>query len=92
VTDRIIIDFTPFTIPNVFTPYPSSPGYNDFFVIPNLPNGSRLQVFNRWGALVYLSDDYRNNWDANGLDAETYYYVIDTEDKTYKGYVTILRE
>lgn len=92
VTDSLKVDFSTFQVPNVFTPYPASPGQNDFFVIPNLPPNSRLQVWDRWGMLVYTSDNYQNNWDGFGLESDTYYYVLDTTDKSYKGWVTMIRD
>lgn len=92
VTDYLRLDFTPFIIPNVFTPYPGSPGYNDFFVIANLPGNSELKIWDRWGMLVYESSDYLNNWDAAGLKDDTYYYILDTGLNTYKGWVKVIRE
>ena len=92
ISDFITVDFTPFIVPNSFTPYPSSPGKNDFFFIPNLPVNSKLQVWDRWGMLVYLSDNYLNNWDANGLKSDTYYYVLETTTKSYKSWVSVFRD
>lgn len=92
VSDSLRIDFTPFVIPNVFTPYPSSPGYNDYFEIRNLPRNSRLRIWDRWGLLVFTSDDYRNNWDAANLNSDTYYYILETLTGKYKGWIKVLRE
>ena len=91
VMDTLIIDFTPFVVPNVFTPYPTSPGQNDFFVIKYLTPNCILKVWDRWGSLVYTSDYYQNDWDANGLKAGVYYYLVISEDKKYKGWVQVMR-
>ena len=91
VADALIIDFTPFVIPNIFTPDPTRPGYKDFFVIRFLTKNTILKVWDRWGTLVYTSDYYQNDWDANGLKADVYYYVVISEDKKYKGWVQVLR-
>ena len=88
--DTLIIDFAPFIIPNVFTPYPSSPGYNDFFVIRYLTPNCILKVWDRWGSLVYTSNYYQNDWDANGLKADVYYYLVISEDKKYRGWVQVM--
>lgn len=37
---------------------------------------SELVVFNRWGRVVYSSDDYQNDWDGGGLSDGTYFYVL----------------
>ena len=89
--DTLIIDFAPIVIPNVFSPYPSSPGYNDFFVIKYLTPHCILKVWDRWGSLVYTSDYYQNDWDANGLKADVYYYLVISEDKKYRGWVQVMR-
>ena len=91
VIDSLIIDFAPFVVPNVFTPYPTSPGQNDFFVIRYLTPNCILKVWDRWGSLVYTSDYYQNDWDANGLKADVYYYLVISEDKKYRGWVQVMR-
>ena len=92
VIDSIIVDFAPFFIPNIFSPYPTSPGYNDFFLIRYLTSNVILKVWDRWGSLVYTSQYYQNDWDAHGLKADVYYYVVIAEDKNYKGWVQVIRD
>ena len=57
-------------------------------------------VYNRYGSLVYHSNDYQNNWDGTykgkKLPDATYYYVLNVTDNngikyTKKGSVTIMR-
>jgi len=78
-------------VPNVFTP--NSDGENDRFVVEGL-EGTRntVEVFNRWGQLVYQASNYANNWEAHGLSDGTYYYVIKVEgySSAFTGHVTIL--
>jgi gliding motility-associated-like protein len=71
-------------IPNVFTP--NGDGFNNFFHIQNLEywQNSKLTILNRWGNIVYSSDNYINNWDGktNGgkdLSDGTYFYFLQTE-------------
>jgi gliding motility-associated-like protein len=95
------------SIEDVFIPEGFSPdedGSNDAFVIYGL-KGQRvtLKVFNRWGNLVYESDNYQNNWDGTcttglilageRLPESTYYYLvqIEGENETRKGYLTLWR-
>jgi gliding motility-associated-like protein len=89
--DTMIIDFTPFVIPNVFSPYPASPGFNDYFVIDNLNMTVELKVWDRWGSLVYLSEQYQNDWDGHGLIAGVYFYQVKSSTKEYKGWVQLMR-
>ena len=92
VTDSIIIDFTPFQIPNVFSPYPSSPGQNDYFVITDITPNSKLKVWDRWGEMVYTSEYYQNDWDAYGLKSGVYYYMFVAEGIEYKGWVQVMKD
>lgn len=90
--DSMIVRFIYFQIPNVFTPYPNSPGYNDYFEVLGLPSGSSLKIWDRWGLLVFQSDNYRNDWDAAELNSDTYYYILTTFEKEYKGWIKVIRE
>lgn len=77
--------------PNVFTP--NGDGTNDqlvFFGLENFP-GSHLVVYNRWGGKMYESSDYRNDWNASGVNDGTYYYILTLPDGTaHTGFLTIL--
>jgi gliding motility-associated-like protein len=56
-----------------------------------------LNVFNRWGKLVYSASTYFNDWkgtnnSGNDLDEGTYFYVLSIcGEGAIKGYVTIVR-
>lgn len=90
VTAFLTVEFC--GIPNVFSP--NGDGMNDFFEFPGLgryPN-SKLQVWNRWGVLVYENENYRNFWTAEEQPDGTYYYLLLRSDGTvYNGEITILR-
>ena len=86
-------------IPNTFTP--NNDALNDKFVI-SMTNIKtyRIQIFNRFGVPVFVSEDLLNHWDGTFRNKPsplgTYYYLIDASDfngniikKT--GSVTILR-
>ena len=89
-------------IPSVFTP--NMDGVNDFWEIYNIeiyePN-IILNVYNRWGQLVFdLEGIYNENlWDgtnqSNGspLEIGVYYYTLELKEynKTYNGTITIKR-
>ena len=72
---------------NVFLPQGFSPdgdGINDKLVFPDISNylPANIKVFNRYGSIVYESNDYQNDWDGTGIDTHqpipdgTYYYVL----------------
>jgi len=60
---------------------------------------TKIEIFDRWGRLVYRVDHgYNNDWDGryNGkeLPMDTYFYVIDVkvpDVEPIKGTVTIVR-
>lgn len=67
------------TVPNVFTP--NGDGTNDEFrVVYRSIKEFHIWVYNRWGKLVYKSDDPAKGWDGNingrPAAAGAYYYVI----------------
>jgi gliding motility-associated-like protein/uncharacterized repeat protein (TIGR01451 family) len=89
---------------NEFTP--NNDGANDVFkidCIENYPNNS-LNVYNRYGALVYKQNHYNNDWDGianvsgainkgDKLPAGTYYYVLDigADGVVKTGWLSIIR-
>jgi gliding motility-associated-like protein len=66
---------------------------NDYFKIDCISRypGNSLQVYNRWGNIVFQTKSYNNDWDGtpNGramvqpedqLPVGTYYYILDLGD------------
>jgi gliding motility-associated-like protein len=85
--------------PNVFTP--NGDNTNDVLVFKNLeyyPN-TMLQVYDRWGTLVYESANYLNDWNGkkngNGADCVdgTYYYILSGTNlkDAITGFVQLIR-
>lgn len=69
-------------LPNGFTP--NGDGFNDFYVIKGIQGypDNQINIFNRWGNLVYSANGYTNNWDGtsnngNVLPDGTYFIVVD---------------
>jgi gliding motility-associated-like protein len=81
-------------LPNIITP--NGDGFNDKLIINNLeyyPNSS-IVVFNRWGKRVFESNNYQNDWDADGYADGVYYYVLklkDGNDSEFNSSLTIMR-
>jgi gliding motility-associated-like protein len=96
--DDVIIVIKDLTIPNGFSP--NGDGVNDNFEINGLGDYTnvKINVFNRWGNLVYDSDDYKNNWNGKNMSGEdlsddTYFYTLEIPKRnTIKGYVVIKRK
>jgi gliding motility-associated-like protein len=90
-------------IPEAFSP--NRDGVNDRFVIVK-PFGTtlELEVFNRWGIMVYYNTNYNNEWDGRGINNFIgqdlmdggYYYTLKTKSpngssQIFKGFVLIQR-
>ncbi|CAG5084551.1 gliding motility-associated C-terminal domain-containing protein [Parvicella tangerina] len=86
-------------VPNIFTP--NQDGENDYFKISGLNDNYSIQIFNRWGQVVFSESPYLTPWDgtaANGkpLSEGTYYYVLKNINPTenlddYSGVVMLNR-
>ncbi|TRZ42882.1 gliding motility-associated C-terminal domain-containing protein [Robertkochia solimangrovi] len=69
---------------------PNGDSYNEYFTVKGVNQDCgftlKVRIYNRWGTLVYSSDDYRNDWNglttngsvgsADRVPAGTYYYVV----------------
>lgn len=107
VTTRVSGDIQ---FPNAFTPNSSGPGDgsydanaydNDvFFPVYEGVEAYRLEIFNRWGELLFVSQDVRKGWDGwyRGQPAKQDVYVwkcfarfSDGRETILKGDVTLLR-
>lgn len=80
--------------PNVITP--NGDKRNDEFIIKGLnpvdfPD-SKLQIYNRWGRIVFETSTYENNWGGEDLLDGTYYYVltIDGGECVHNGTIEVL--
>jgi gliding motility-associated-like protein len=84
-------------VPNAFSP--NGDGQHDLWVIDNISfyDVVKVEVYNRWGNLVYESSDYQNDWDGtrNGkkLPGGVYFYIIDFNngEKPLAGTLTLIQ-
>jgi len=87
-------------MPNAFTP--NGDGRNDIFRVkfPEVIKTFRMQVFDRWGRLVFAGEDPYRGWDGNSagkpLPAGAYVWMIHYQDlfgnsKDLKGTVLLVR-
>lgn len=83
---------------------PDGNGTNDEFIIfcvGDFPD-NHLEIYNRWGQLVFEADNYDNTWEGTAQDGQAlpegpYYYILEYTDPEgnlvqQKGSLTILRE
>ena len=94
-----------YRLPNIFTP--GSDGLNDLFMpFPyRFVEEIALQVYNRWGKLIFETSNPDILWDGINQDTKiesadgTYYYVCTINEKcldgskarVVKGFVTLIR-
>ncbi|MEM1118813.1 MAG: gliding motility-associated C-terminal domain-containing protein [Bacteroidota bacterium] len=93
---EIYVTCTTMEILNGFSP--NNDGINDFFTIKGIERfpQNEVQIFNRWGNIVFRQQGYKNRWDGtfdNKLlpDGTYFYLVTDGEGGKYSGFVQISR-
>ncbi len=104
ISCEIIIYKENFTlyIPNTFSP--NSDGINDEFypvIYKTLPESFELLIFNRWGQLVFETNEIDASWDgtykSEQVEIDTYVYKVtyklynDPYIYTQKGHVNLIR-
>lgn len=78
---------------------PNGDGNNDKWIIDGIENigENKVSFYNRWGDMVWNRKNYDNVtvvWDGKNnagknLQDATYFYLVETGGKTYKGYVEV---
>ncbi len=48
----------------------------------------KITIFNRWGKKVYEKENYMNDWDGDGLEAGTYYYILEVKGHRPESVIT----
>lgn len=103
-TDNALVTVLPYCIKPLDAFTPNKDGTNDLWLVTAFGGTCvarvYVNVFNRYGNLVYKNDNYLNNWDGTykgkPVPDGTYYYVIDYrlingESIVMRGDLTILR-
>ncbi len=107
-SDTVCIDIDEcslYRLPNIFTP--NGDGYNDYWIpFPyDFVERIDLQVFNRWGKVVFATEDPAVGWDGKhyqnyqDVSEGTYFYICEVWEirlsgltqRTLTGSVTVLR-
>jgi gliding motility-associated-like protein len=91
MTRYCVDDCQYYELPNIFSP--DGEGTNDYYRPGPYYNVERvnMQIFNRWGKLVYVTDDPDIMWDGKDMDSQkpctegVYYYICDVYEKRLTG-------
>ena len=81
-------------LPNVFTP--NEDGFNDFYFIPgdfanSCAEKFAVQIYNRWGKLVYQSSDVGFKWHGDNLPVGLYFVHFDINGRNLTTNISLLR-
>ncbi|SFT81042.1 gliding motility-associated C-terminal domain-containing protein [Lishizhenia tianjinensis] len=103
-TDSVEVDPIDLIVYNQFSP--NGDGDNDRFIIDGIEDypQNTVQIFNRYGNLVYQTENYENDWDGvpnvggtigsgNVLPTGTYFYVIKdaNSDQQWSGWLYLIK-
>ncbi len=92
----IISEVCAIFIPNIVTA--NGDFANETWVIENIDKFDHLvQIYNRWGKLIFESDNYQNNWNGDGYSDGTYFYIVtlfknDGTEENHKGHLTLMKD
>jgi hypothetical protein len=78
-------------VPNLITA--NGDGLNDYLEISCMEEGGwGLELYDRFGARLYSSENYQNNLSGNMLEPGVYYYALSKKGRgTYKGWVQVMK-
>ncbi|WP_083925172.1 gliding motility-associated C-terminal domain-containing protein [Flexithrix dorotheae] len=80
--------------PNAFTP--NGDGKSDTYYITELPKDTCkdrfefVEISNRWGDIIFNSEERNFQWDGVGHPQGVYYYVIKFTESIYKGTISLV--
>ena len=79
-----------FDLPNIITP--NGDGLNDTFRPFVTPESVGIQIFNRWGKLVYAQKNYVDSWGGADTPAGIYFYrLLSPSGEAWKGWLEVVK-
>ncbi len=75
--------------PNVITP--NGDGKNDTFAVGNASSGWKIQISDRWGKVVFQSDNYKNDWGGEASNTTYFYTLTSPEGKKCQGWIQVFK-
>ena len=81
-------------IPNAFSP--NNDNINDVFKIyfadrTVCPAAFKIQIFDRWGKIMFDSEDPSFQWKAEGMSMGAYVYVVKIGELQFSGFVALVQ-
>jgi gliding motility-associated-like protein len=81
-------------LPNVFTP--NNDNINDFYFIPgefakSCAEKFAVKIYNRWGKMVYQSNNVDFKWDGDNLPVGLYFVHFDINGRNLTTNISLLR-
>ena len=80
-------------LPNVFSP--NGDGHNDRFIPIGYKGAPGLmEIYNRWGQLIFSTHNLAQGWNGNGAPDGTYFYIVTPDEPgsdALTGHVTLVR-
>ena len=74
---------------------PDGDGVNDTWVVPYIEQypKSELVIYNRWGVVVYETQNYKSDWNGENLPEGVYFYILNLKNgsKEIKGSIYLKR-
>jgi gliding motility-associated-like protein len=95
VTGGVRVNGYLFFMPTAFTP--NGDGYNDVLRPEHTGILNYLiQVYDRWGKVIFTSNDPNEGWEGNDISDGVYNYIVKLDDLTktphhYSGSITLIR-
>ena len=85
-------------LPNVFTPGGNqlNPEFRPVFSAPSEIESYRMEIFDRWGNMIFRTDDLSRGWDGDHKPEGVYVVLVcykprGEKERTAKGSVTLIR-
>ena len=76
--------------PNAISPNDDS--VNEKFIIPSKLEGWQIEIYNRWGDVVYENENYTGDWGADDLPESVYHYLLISPYGTEcRGWVKVMK-
>lgn len=88
--DTLIMSCDDAILPNLITP--NGDHLNDVFYVACVHQMKcKIEVYTSWGSMVYYNDDYKNDWNAEGIIDGVYYFILYRNGQTpVKNWIRIL--